>query len=161
MSKFCSYFNCLFLIVEFLGRKCLPAKCHCMHISEGVLIACVIAWSCGAVRFEEIPVLKARLFAKFRWRRLSIVMWPVKATQGVSKFSYLRNYCKYFLYISLIKRMKTTLFENKMRFEVIQKMRAQLGMSRTFWLPLVQVRRQKSIKMASPYLHRLCFLVLI
>ena len=37
------------------------------------------------------------------------------------KFSYLRNYCRYFLYICLIKRRKITLPENKMRFNVIQK----------------------------------------
>ena len=132
MSKFCSCFNCLFLIVEFLWRKHLPAKCHCMHISEGVLIACAIAWSCGVVRFEEIPVLRARFFAKFQWRWFSKVMWPAKATLGVLKFIYLRNYCRYFLYICLIKRMKTTLSENKMRFKVIQKMRAQLGVCTNF-----------------------------
>ena len=28
-----------------------------MYFSEGVLIACAIAWRCGVVRFEEIPVL--------------------------------------------------------------------------------------------------------
>ena len=74
MSKFCSCFNGLFLIVEFLWRKHLPAKCH----SKWVLIARVV-W---IVRFEKIPVLKARYFAKFRWRRFS-VRCPVKATSSV------------------------------------------------------------------------------
>ena len=139
MSKFFSCFNCLYSIVKFLWRKHLLAKCYCMHVSEGVLIACAIAWSCGVVRFEEIPVLRARFFAKFRWSRFSKISWPAKATPGVFKFSYLRNYCRYFLYICLIKSMKTTLSENKMRFKVVQKMRDQLGVSTNFWLSRVYI----------------------
>ena len=60
------------------------------------------------------------------------INWPAKATPGVFKFSYLRNYCRYFLYICLMKRMKTTLSKNKMRFKVIQKMPAQLVVSTNF-----------------------------
>ena len=147
MSKFCSCFNCLFLIVECLWRKHLPAKCHCMTVSERVLIACAISWSCGVVRFEEIPVLRARFFAKFQWRRFSS-QWPAKATPGVFKASYLRNYCRYLLYICLIKRMKTTLSENKMRFKVIQKIQAQLGVS-TNLLTVPQIDAQN-------YFYNIC-----
>ena len=97
ISKFCSCFNSLFLIVDFVVKETLTGNCHCMHVSEWVLIACAIAWSCGVERFEEIPVLRARFLAKFRWRRFWKVTWTAKATPGVFKFSYLRNYCLYFL----------------------------------------------------------------
>ena len=95
-----------------------------------LLIAYAIAWSCWIVRFEEIPVLRARFLAKFRWRKFSKFSMARKGYPRVFKFSYLRNYCRYFLYTCLIKRMKTTYSENKMKFiKVIQKMRAQLGVS--------------------------------
>ena len=120
-------FNCRLFVKETLTGKMPLHAC-----SEGVLIACAIAWSCGVVRFEETPMLTARFFAKFRWRRFSKVMWPAKATPGVFKFSYLRNFCRYFLYNCLTKRMKIILSENKIRFKVIQKVRAQLGVSTNF-----------------------------
>ena len=113
----------------FLWRKHLPEKCHWRHAcfwrSIDSMCNCLKLWGC---------VFWARFFANFRWRRFSKVTWPAKASPGLFKFSYLRKYCIYFLYICLtcIKRMKIPLSENKMRFKVIPKMRAQLGMSTTF-----------------------------
>ena len=132
VSRFCSCFKCLFLIVDFLWRTHLPAKCHCMHVSEGLLITYAIAWSCGVVGFEEMLVLSASFYAKFWWRRFSKLTWGAQATPRVFKFSYLRNYCRYFLYICVIKRVKPTLSENKIRFKGIQKMRAQFRVSTNF-----------------------------
>ena len=103
-----------------------------MHVSGGVLITYAIAWSCGIVGFEEMLVLSASFFAKFWWRRFSKLTWDTYATPCVSKFSYLRNYYRYFLYICVIKRVKPTVSENKIRFKGIQKMRAQLRVSTNF-----------------------------
>ena len=103
-----------------------------MHVSGGVLITYAIAWSCGIVGFEEMLVLSASFFAKFWWRRFSKLTWDTYATLCVSKFSYLRNYYRYFLYICVIKRVKPTVSENKIRFKGIQKMRAQLRVSTNF-----------------------------
>ena len=133
-------FKCRFFVKETLTSKMPLHACF-----KGVLIASAIAWSCGVVRLEEILVLSASFFAKFRWRRFSKVAWPAKATPGVIMLSYLRNYCRYVLNMCLNKWMKTTVSENKMRFKVIQKMPAQLDVSTTFLTaPRIWLRKRES-----------------
>ena len=66
-------------------------------------------------------VFLASLFVKFD--DVNSQDCPATATPGVFKFCYLRNYCRYFLYICIDERMTISLSENKIKFKNIQKMR--------------------------------------
>ena len=112
MSKFCSHFYCFIWTADCKWTNHLPAKCHFLHVKKGLLNAYVSFWL--SINLIKIHGISGQFLDKVWWRQSQIWRVPLRLPYVYSKSIFLRNYCRYLLYICTDERMKAPLSENEL-----------------------------------------------